>query len=91
MNGLADHFRGVCCRVPSGRGAGRRDAREEEGVGGRYARARRGRTLAQGWRGFARDNRLRAQDVCLFQPMEKNHESLTMTVHIIRRRGRRKQ
>ncbi|XP_040259512.1 B3 domain-containing protein Os03g0620400 [Aegilops tauschii subsp. strangulata] len=50
-----------------------------------------GRTLAQGWCGFARDNRLRVQDVCLFQPMEKNHESLTMTVHIIRHSGKRQQ
>ncbi|XP_037404721.1 B3 domain-containing protein Os03g0620400-like [Triticum dicoccoides] len=49
-----------------------------------------GRTLAHGWRGFARDNRLRVQDVCLFQPMEKNHGSLTMTVHIIRHSGKRK-
>ncbi|KAF7028584.1 hypothetical protein CFC21_040478 [Triticum aestivum] len=50
-----------------------------------------GRALAHGWRGFARDNRLRVQDVCLFQPMEKNHESLTMTVHIVRHSGKRKQ
>lgn len=50
-----------------------------------------GRALAHGWRGFARDNRLRVQDVCLFQPMEKNRQSLTMTVHIIRHSGKRKQ
>ncbi|KAM3329088.1 hypothetical protein ACQJBY_026264 [Aegilops geniculata] len=50
-----------------------------------------GRTLARGWCGFARDNRLRVQDVCLFQPTEKNHECLTMTVHIIRHSGKRQQ
>ncbi|KAI5002202.1 hypothetical protein ZWY2020_026852 [Hordeum vulgare] len=40
--------------------------------------------VLKGWTFFARDNRLREGDVCLFQQI-KNKEPLTMVIHIIRR------
>ncbi|KAI5002206.1 hypothetical protein ZWY2020_026856 [Hordeum vulgare] len=40
--------------------------------------------IIKGWPSFARDNRLRVGDLCLFKLME-NEEQLTMTVYIIRR------
>jgi hypothetical protein len=46
-------------------------------VGGR-------RTVSKGWASFARDSKLREDDVCLFKLME-NEEPLKMIVYIIRR------
>ncbi|XP_021313091.1 B3 domain-containing protein Os03g0620400 [Sorghum bicolor] len=40
--------------------------------------------LIQGWRGFARDNRLKLDDICLFQLTKDDIKMLTMTVYIIR-------
>jgi hypothetical protein len=42
------------------------------------------RLLSKGWASFARDNKLREDDVCLFKLME-NEEPLKMIVYIIRR------
>ncbi|KAE8786428.1 B3 domain-containing protein [Hordeum vulgare] len=42
--------------------------------------------IIKGWPSFARDNRLRVGDLCLFKLME-NEEQLTMTVYIIRLLG----
>ena len=40
--------------------------------------------VLKGWTFFARDNRLREGDLCLFK-LIKNKEPLTMVIHIIRR------
>ncbi|CAD6213655.1 unnamed protein product [Miscanthus lutarioriparius] len=40
--------------------------------------------FSKGWRGFVRDNRLKLDDICLFQLTKDDIKMLTMTVYIIR-------
>ena len=42
----------------------------------------RGKSLAQGWKQFARDNKLQVGDLCLFELLENT--KYTMNVHVIR-------
>ncbi|KAG0548512.1 hypothetical protein BDA96_01G173000 [Sorghum bicolor] len=45
-------------------------------------RPNRGKSLSQGWKQFARDNKLQVGDLCLFELLENT--KYTMNVHIIR-------
>jgi len=40
--------------------------------------------FSKGWRDFVRDNRLKLDDICLFQLTKDDIKMLTMTVYIIR-------
>ena len=40
--------------------------------------------FSKGWRAFVRDNRLKLDDICLFQLTKDDIKMLTMTVYIIR-------
>ena len=40
--------------------------------------------FSKGWRAFVRDNRLKLDDICLFELTKDDTKMLTMTVYIIR-------
>ncbi|KAM0913272.1 hypothetical protein ACQ4PT_012258 [Festuca glaucescens] len=42
------------------------------------------RRVYDGWKEFARDNKLKPGDICLFEVSSRNSRSLTMTVHLVR-------
>jgi hypothetical protein len=59
------------------------EGRKEQWHGTLSVASRNQRRIYDGWKEFARDNKLKPGDICLFEVSSRNSTSITMTVHLV--------